>query len=119
MAVAAVKSKSKAQVAFLSWVKAKHPAFYAQLQQEAGLGDVATTFNNVLNSASTLLTHYVAGKQQVALLKLNIERAKQGQLPLDQLQATRLREGPAVSPGVPTWVWVAGGAGLLFLLLRR
>jgi hypothetical protein len=119
MALAAVESKSAAQVAFLSWVKKNHPTFYAQLQQNAGLGDVTTTFNSVLNTASGLLTQYVAGKQQLALLKMNIERAKAGQLPLTSANYASITAGPPAQPSVPTWVWFAGGAAVLLLLLKR
>ncbi len=112
-----------ARAAFVEWLAKKHPSFYAQVRQDTGLGDVAPTpnlFTQILNSATGLLSQYVASKEQLAQLKVNIARAKAGQPPLTSDQfATGTVPQRSMLGGIPTWVLLAGGAGILYLLLSK
>lgn len=110
------------QAQFLAWFKHTHPSLYAQAAQSAGLGDVggiADGFNSLLNSATGLLSQYVAGKSQLDTLKINLARAKAGQAPIAAGALPVERAAPSGLAAVPGWVWIAGAGGLLFLLLKK
>ncbi len=113
-----------ARAAYVRWLEAKHPTFYAQVRQSAGLGDVAATsasagnvFTNIINGATNLLSQYVASKEKLAQLKENTKRAKQGLPPL----TGQLPEysPPSFFQTVPTWAWVLGGVGVLWLITKK
>ena len=126
----ALKTLTPAQYAFVSWLYTNHPniAREAEERREALSGfmdSLTSVFSTVMAKAPDMLNQYVAGKQQIELLKINLQRAKQNEYPLDAGGSLYTGGNPLqqtmASPvlGVPTWAWLAGGGVLLYLLLRR
>ena len=117
-----LRTLTPAQYAFVKWLYEKHPnVAKAAEEHHASLNgfmdSLTSTFNNILDKAPDLLKQYVAGQQQIDELKLNIERAKQGQYPVSAgIPQSQMLPAPA---GVPLIAWVAGGGILLYLLLRK
>lgn len=120
-----LKTLTPAQYAFLKWLYDKHPnvaraaeAHHATLN--GFMDSLTSVFNNVITKAPELLNQYVAGKTQIEQLKINLQRAKQGLYPIDETGAQYQAQSSMPSPaGVPLLVWIAGGALVTFLLLRR
>ncbi len=111
------------QIAFMNWLKANHPNLYAQSVQESPqlsgfMDSLANGFKSLMANSTQLLSQYVAGKSQIAQLKLNIERAKQGLAPITGNEPLA-PVAPTGLAAVPMWVWIGGGGALLFLLLRK
>lgn len=124
-----LKTLSPAQYAFVSWLYTNHPniahAAEERREQLAGFMDSLTNvFNTVVTAAPDLMKQYVAGKEQIDLMKVNLERAKANQYPID-LNGSLYTGGAATQTlaapvmGIPTWAWLAGGVLALYLLLRR
>jgi negative regulator of sigma E activity len=118
-------SPEAARAAYVRWLEKEHPAFYAQIRQAAGLGDVATgttptsagnIFTNIINGATNLLSQYVASKEKLAQLKENTKRAKAGLPPLTG-QPVEFQQ-PSFFQSVPPWAWVLGGVGVLWLVMK-
>lgn len=134
------------RVLFLRWLKLNHPNIYAQTVpagqsvQLGGIFDsIAGAFNSVVSRANDLAATYLNVRNQTAqqkaaldLLRVNIERARQGLAPLNpdgspvttnQIggTATTTDVGLARSVGgAPLWAWLAlGGAGFYLLSKRR
>lgn len=125
-----LKTLSPAQYAFVSWLYTNHPniAHAAEERREAlnGFMDSLTSvFNTVVTAAPDLMKQYVTGKQQIDLMKINLQRAQANEYPLDANGALytggNSLQQMATQPvlGVPTWAWVAGAGLLVFLLMRR
>ena len=118
-----LKTLTPAQFAFVKWLYEKHPnvAKAAEEHHEslAGFLDTAgTVFNNIMTKAPDLLKQYVTGQQQIQELKLNLARAKAGQYPVDSDGNVYTGGAMRAQPqGVPTWVWIGGGALIAYLLL--
>jgi LPXTG-motif cell wall-anchored protein len=67
---------------FLSWAKQNQPRFYSAVMREMavdGLGDWSDVLSTVVTAASKYQTDQIAKKQ----LDVNLERAKQGQDPVN------------------------------------
>lgn len=119
-----MKTLSPQQYAFVLWLYKRHPnlARAAEARHESleGFLDTASNvFNNIVEKAPDLLKTYVTGEQQIQQMKLNLERAKAGQYPLDSTGALYTGGGgrALASSQIPTWVWIAGGGLVAFLLI--
>lgn len=117
-----LKTITPAQYAFLQWLYTNHPNV-AQAAEEhrtslnGFMDSLTSVFNNVVDKAPDLLKSYVAGKEQLQTIKLNIERAKAGQYPIDAGSLTgRVQQAAS---GVPWWAWGAAGALVVYLLVRK
>ncbi len=123
---------NKAQLAYMSWLQANHPALYGKVvPNDPGLSgifdSIANGFKSLVANAGSLFSTYVTSKGQLDLLKANTARAKQGLPPVASLEelaqsnAWSIQAGQPMSflSGIPPIAWVAGGGLLLFLLLRR
>lgn len=121
-----LKTLSPAQFAFVKWLYANHPnvAKAAEERHESleGFFDTAgKVFENVMQKAPDLLQQYVTGKQQIEQLKINLERARAGQYPVDS--AGNVYTGGATLPQavaqVPVWAWALAGGLLVYLIVGR
>jgi hypothetical protein len=125
----ALKTLTPAQYAFVSWLYTNHPNIAREAEERreqlSGFMDSLTqVFKTVTDKAPDLLNQYVTGKQQIELLKINLERAKANAYPIDANGS--LYTGGTVSQqmqtgiaGVPTWAWIAGAGVLVYLLMRK
>jgi hypothetical protein len=118
----------KPQLAFMQWLQATHPNIYRQaVPDESGMSGVMDSitngFNSLMSNAGTLLNQYVAGKQQIDLLKINISRAKQGLPPISATGPSNAIASSDSSSGflsaVPLWAWIGLAVGGTWLLLRK
>lgn len=112
------------QAAFLSWLRVNHPNLYQQSLPEGGMSglfdSLASGFKSIVSNASSALSTYVTGKEQMELLKLNVARAKAGLHPVTSLQQVYEPARPASAFGnIPTWAIVTGVGVLAFLLFSR
>ncbi len=123
-----MREMSANEYLFLRWMSEQHPRLLAAAEERrAGLhgavDSITAALNSVMQTASSGLTAYVQGKQQLSLLKTNIARAKQGLPPLtdaglaysvppDQLNA---REFPTPIP----WGLIALGVVGVYLVTRE
>lgn len=125
-----LKTLTPAQYAFVSWVYTNHPniaqAAEERREQLDGFMDSLTNvFDTVVKSAPDLMKQYVTGRQQIDLLKVNLERAKANQYPLDANGSlytggnSMQQMVSAPIAGVPTWAWIAGAGLLVYLVMRR
>lgn len=119
---------TQSKVAFIKWIRAKHPQLYAAAMQADGgenLAGITDTVNKVVNWISDqgikLGTAYVQGKAALDLVKLNIKRAKSGMLPANSLEeaAYPMPAQSAGFGGIPPWVLYAGIGLIAFMILRR
>lgn len=120
-----LKELTPAEFAFLTWLYRTHPniAQAAESHQKSLNGffdSLSNVFNSVMEKAPELMNQYVASKEQIAQLKLNIARAKAGQYPISEGSGVvAAAQAPQV---VPTWAVVLGVGGalaLLYLLVRK
>jgi hypothetical protein len=125
---ATVEKLSKAQLAFMAWLQAKHPNIYQRaVPDNAGLSGIIDSitagFNSVMNNAGSLLSSYVTGKSQLDLLKLNIQRAKAGLPPQTADEQALMRGASTAAPSflsqIPPVAWIGAGGLLLWFILRR
>jgi hypothetical protein len=124
-----LKTLTPAQYAFVSWLYRNHPNIAREAEERreqlSGFMDSLTSvFTTVISKAPDLMNQYVTGKQQIELLKINLERAKSNEYPLDQSGSlytggTAAQSVPTGLNAVPTWAWIAGAGLVVFLLLRR
>ncbi len=121
---------SQSQIAFMNWLRLNHPNFLTQLEQDSSLGDVSSvlksvgaSFKNIVSNASGLLDQYVTSKDQLALIKINLARAKQGLPPFNStadFNASQRMASDAANqkPGLSMQSWLLiGGGGLVLLYL--
>lgn len=124
----------QSKAALVQWLRARHPNLFRQIVREAGvtLGDFSSTLNKIFttvrDTVATLGPAYIQTKAEIELLKLNIARAKRGEMPLAQLPSgtVPVDQGGAVvatrggGGGLPSWAIPVGiGAVLLLFLMRR
>lgn len=112
---------AQSQKAFLDWLRSRHPALYsASLNDRATLGGVLDTigkvFSGVVSNAEKLAAAYVQTKEAKALIELNARRAKEGLLPVDNIN-TGGQYG--ATGGMPTWLIPVGVGIIALILLRR
>lgn len=124
----------QSRAAFLQWFKANQPRAYALVMaRNSTLGGWSDTISNIFNkvteTVAKLAPTYIETKAQYELLKLNIARAKAGQMPLTALPngAGGAAQAPvATQPtgggfmdNLPGWAIPAAiGVALLFFLRR-
>lgn len=116
-----LRTLTPAQYAFMKWLNDAHPALlHAAEERRASLSgfmdSLKNTFDEIVKQAPELLKTYADGKNQIAQIKLNIERAKQGQYPIE---SATFASAQTRAQGLPPWAWAAGGAILVYLLLRK
>ncbi len=127
-----MKTLTVNQYLFLKWANKFNPAMF-----EALVGDPRSMLSGFMDSLSTGLQaflseapkvygQYLQGKQQIDAMKLNIERAKLNQPPIDPYTGQVITSGmpgydvpPGVTSGVPTWAWIAGAGLLAVLILKK
>lgn len=118
-----LRSLSAAEYVFLRWLQDTHPRLYAEAEtRQKGIGGFLDSFTQVIESiqksAPDLMNQYMKGKQDLALLKENLARAKQGDMPI---QAPGIVYQPPANAlaSVPWWAWGLMGVGVLVLVSRR
>lgn len=121
MAEKQLKTLTPAQYAFIKWLSDTHPNLVAAAEERRAslngfMDSLTNTFNNVIAKAPELLNQYVTGKAQVEQLKINIARAKEGQPPITNIP---IAQAHSAASAVPGWVWAAGGAILVYLVVRK
>lgn len=124
-----VKSLTPAQFAFMKWINETHPNLMKAAEEHhkslGGFLDTMTsTFNTIMTKAPDLLSQYVTGKAQIDTLKLNLERAKVGQMPLTDAGgiytgAPNMLVQQTLIPGVPNWILGGAVAAIAVYLLMR
>lgn len=120
-----MKELSASEYVFLKWLHETHPALYqaAEDRQQSLSGfmdSLATVFTNISNAAPDLLNQYVKSQADLATLKANLARAQAGETPLQPNgQPYPAGYSNALIPGIPMWVWIAGSAAILYLLVRK
>lgn len=140
-----MNSASQNRMGFLGWLKYRHPALYGAVMpivasRVSGNRQLGGFFDSLTSGISTVITKvsevlpnladkYLQTKEQIDLVKLNLERAKAGLPSYDSLaQAateTQTRQTSAPSgngfsmSSVPWYVWAVLGVGVASLLLRR
>lgn len=76
---------STAQMKFFQWAKANQPEFYAEVKAryEAENDGLGFDWGGLFNTAMTAYGQHQADKLKKKELKINLERARQGQDPVD------------------------------------
>lgn len=122
---------NESRAALVQWVRYKYPRYYQQIVRDsgAGMGDISDAigkfFTTITTGLSTLAPAYLQTRAEIELLKLNIQRAKQGQSPVNSLpQAADSGSAGTLTTasgnGLPSWAIPAGiGIVLLLFLMRR
>ncbi len=121
MSEKALKTLTPAQYAFMRWLSETHPNLLAQAEDRRAslngfMDSLTSVFTSITEKAPDLLNQYVTSKAQMEQLKLNIERAKRGEAPITQ---PLMVQASNTAAQVPAWVWGAGGAILVYLLLKK
>jgi len=122
-----MKELTAPEYVFLKWLHETHPALYSAAEERqqslSGFMDsLSTIFTNIANAAPDLLNTYVKGQAELATLKANLARAKAGEVPLNMSGQPYPGAYPQQSgalAGIPTWVFVALGVGVVYLLVRK
>jgi hypothetical protein len=123
-----MKELSASEYVFLKWLADTHPQLYQAAEERqaslAGFMDsLSTVFTNISNAAPDLLNQYVKSQADLATLKMNLARAKAGDVPVTNAGQPYPVNAPGYNPSIfatiPLWVWLAFGAGAIYLLVRR
>lgn len=121
-----VKTMTAPEYAFVRWLSDKHPALLNAAEanmQRAGMGALTDSINSLFSTVNRGLETYVKGKQAIALVKINVSRAKQGLPPIEAdggiyaISDRDMQQRPEIG-GLPLIAWVAIGLGAFFLLRR-
>lgn len=112
---------------FIRWMAENHPGLLAaaenQVRQQGQLSGLTDALNSILGAVNRGIDTYVKGKESVALVKLNVQRAKQGLPPLTEAgdayrvsaEDLKNRSMPMMTPAK----WVGLGLLGLWLLTRE
>lgn len=116
-----LRTLTPAQYAFMKWLNETHPNLLREAEERRAslhgfMDSLSQTFKTVMDKAPELLQQYVAGKQQIKQLELNIARAKAGQYPIESAVGAPIAQ---VQSAIPWYVFAAGGAVLVYLLVRK
>jgi len=129
-----MKKLSLNEYLFLKWVNKTHPQMFASVAGDprealSGFMDsLSQGLQTFLAEAPKLYGQYLTGKREIAAMKMNVERLKAGQPPIDPATGQPISQytpGYGVPPGssfvdsVPTWAWLAGAGLLAVLLFKR
>lgn len=118
----------QAQLAFVKWVQSRFPRLYRGAMEQSGLGmgDFASSISNIFDGIKNTLTEiapaYLQTRAEYELLKLNIQRARNGETPVNSLEEGRrvATQGSAPAASVmPVWLIPVGIGIVAFMLLRR
>lgn len=127
-------TQTEARIQFMAWVQDSFPALaaaaidYADTPTVAGLGAEESFWNKLGKGLVGLGSTYLALKNQREALKINLERAKMGQPPIDMASTapvirTQVEIDPALASKLATRIggginttMLMMGAGLLALL---
>ena len=115
----------QARIQFANWLKQEHPSLFqaavtkASQTQMSALGAEEKSFwSKFTDAAMGLGTTYLALKNQRDAMKLNLERAKQGQPPIDPATAAPVvRTQVEVSPQLQRELLSTAGEGINKTLL--
>jgi hypothetical protein len=120
-------NQAEARVQFADWLKREHPEIFKravaiaekQTQALGALGAEGESFwSKFTKAAAGLGTTYLALKNQRDMMRLNLERARQGQPPLDvATSAPVVRTQVDVSPELTERLVSTAGEGLNKTLL--
>jgi hypothetical protein len=123
-------NSAHAQAAFIQWLRGNYPNLYQRAMSESGLrlGDFASAISNIFgtikDTVAKLAPVYVQTRAEMELLKINIARAKAGQMPVNSAQeaadeASGYRGSGFSFASIPP-VFLYGGLALLaFFLFKR
>ena len=121
----------QAQLAFVKWVKGRFPRLYKDALDQSGLnmqlGDFASSissfFNGIKNTLTEIAPAYIQTKAEYELLKLNLDRARAGQMPVASLEAAQAAAAQQAQPQqagqFPAWLIPVGIGIAALILLRR
>jgi len=126
-----LNKREQAQRAFLVWLRNRHPRIFASVNKDAESAQMGGLFDSIGNAFSKIDfekvsdgitkagTAFIAVKGQRDLLKINLQRAKAGEPPLDY-DSTGMQPTIRTKVGVDSSILLAGGAALVaFFLLRK
>ena len=114
-------SQAQARIDFAQWLKNNHPVIFEKAiaiasNSENGLGALGAEngfWSKFTTAALGLGTTYLALKNQRDAMKINLERAQQGQPPIDMAtSAPVVRTQVDMSPELTTRLVSGVGAGL-------
>lgn len=129
---------AQSRIDFAKWLKSEHPDIFtravsAAAQSElSGLGETEGFWSKFTKAAAGLGTTYLALKNQRDAMKINLERAQQGQPPIDvATSAPVVRTQVDLSPeltqrlvstageGINKTLLLAGAGVVAFLLFKK
>lgn len=121
-------SQAQARIDFAKWLKSEHPALFAKAVAAAansettlkGLGEEPkeSFWSKFTKAAAGLGTTYLALKNQRDAMKINLERAQQGQPPIDvATSAPVVRTQVELSPQMRQELTSTAGEGINKTLL--
>lgn len=125
------RNAPQVQYAFIQWLRNTYPNLYRRAMAESGLqmGDFSDTiskvFGTIKDTVAQLAPAYIQTRAELELLKINIRRARAGQMPVNTLEEAGAgtavtRTGAAAGfGGIPQWAIFAGIGLIALLLLRR
>lgn len=128
------------RLAFFRWLRATSPHLYSAMLPEiqadpnqlSGFFDfvqsVGTSIGNAVSKAADLIPSlaqtYVQTRQQIDLIKVNVQRAQNGDAPVTALPAGQMAPGapgsqpPSFFASIPMWGWAVIGVGGFFVLSK-
>jgi hypothetical protein len=134
-----VDTATNNRLAFFRWLRATSPQLYGAMlpeiqadpKQMAGIFDflssVGTSISNAVSKAADIIPSlaqtYVQTKQQVDLIKVNLQRARTGQAPVTSLPEessndSATSESPGFFASIPPWGWAAIALGGIFVFTQ-
>lgn len=131
-------NETQARIQFMAWVQDSFPALaaaaidYADTPGAAGLGAEHSFWSKLTSGLTSLGTTYLALDNQRKALKINLERAKTGQPPIDMASTapvirTQVEIDPALASklasgiggGINTTMLLVGAAALAFFFFTK
>ena len=132
-------TQTEARIQFMAWVQQNFPALaaaaidYADTPTVGGLGEEESFWSKLTKGLTGLGTTYLALRNQREVLKINLERAKTGQPPIDIASTapvirTQIEIDPALASklasgiggGINTTMMMLLAGGLvLFLFMKK
>lgn len=117
-------SEAQARIDFAKWLKSEHPAIFARALKVAanstlsGLGATEGFWSKFTKAAAGLGTTYLALKNQRDAMKINLQRAQDGQPPIDvATSAPAIRTQVDLSPELTQQLVATAGTGINKTLL--
>jgi len=119
-------SQAQARIDFAKWLKSEHPELFARATKIAAgggetlgaLGETDSFWSRFTKAAAGLGTTYLALKNQRDAMRINLERAKAGQPPIDvATSAPVVRTQVELSPQMRAQLASTAGEGINKTLL--